>query len=95
MINSLLNIFGNFYNKITWGWIIIGIALLFINGMIIILAVTGLGTAQITHPEYFHGHYLNYNNLWLMINLWTVGSILFIIIAIISLSTHKIRGSEN
>ena len=83
------------YNRIKFLWIIIGCTFLVLGALVTIWADIGLDILQKTKPDYFHGKYLNYDNLWLMVSIWTVVFPAFIIIATISLTTHDLPNDSN
>lgn len=63
--------------------------LLVLTAMVTLLAVTGLSQAEKQMPNAFHGKYLNYPNLWLILKIYPLFSALFIIAGGIAIMTYS------
>lgn len=92
-VNNLLKPLGRVakpYNKIKTFWVVGLVGFMILGAIITIFADIGLDIIEKTKPNYFHGKYLNYDNMWLLVSIWTVTFPAFMIIATISLMTHNL-----
>jgi uncharacterized BrkB/YihY/UPF0761 family membrane protein len=98
LVNTLLKPLGRIakpYNKIKVFWVIGLVLFMALGAIVTIFADIGLSIAEKTMPNYLHGKYLNYDNLWLLVSIWTVTFPAFMIIATISLMTHNLPISQS
>src|SRR5689334_9043094 len=91
MMLSLSPKFIQWYNKRTYWWFVIMTVFIVCDSIVSLFAITGLSQAQILQPHALHGKWLNYDNLWFMMNAWIPLSLGLIIISFWSLGTHKLR----
>ena len=81
MQDKISPILGKIHNRTRYVWGPLIAIMLVMIFMVTILASVGLEEAQKQMPNAFHGKYLNYPNLWTMLEIFPVFSLAFVLIA--------------
>lgn len=87
-MNRLLTRFTKQYNNYSFFWAVGICIMIVLNGMVFLLAGIGLSEMQKQAPTAFHGHFLNYSNLWAMMSVYPIISMAGILLGGISLMIH-------
>lgn len=82
------------HNKTRYIWFPIMLAMILLTGLVTLLAGAGLGETQKQMPNAFHGKYLNYDDLWLILGIWPIFSSGFIIITTLAMITYPTQKTE-
>ena len=95
MILKPLTRFSKVYNRFRYFWLVFMVFMMCVNAIVSLFAEVGLSEVQKQLPTAFHGHYLNFHNLWLFMAIWIPLSLGFTIISCVSLYTHRLPDNKN